>query len=108
MVANKFVDSYDDTIIKHMAVSVTAGNTLGTTYATPALTMTMNNNLPSAINLLAANQQASYQHITPLLQQMAAMSFHAQPSLQAQVFPLSNTMPYNVPPIQQPSILGMP
>jgi hypothetical protein len=91
MLANKFVDSDDDTIIKHTAAGVTAGSSLGNMYATPALTMTMNNNLTPAINLLVANQQALYQHIAPLLQHMAAMSFHAQPLLQARMFPAPNT-----------------
>jgi hypothetical protein len=95
LLANKFVDSDNDTIVKQTAAEVTAGSILGNTYTTPALTApSTNNNLTLTINSLAVNQQALYQHIAPLSQQMAVMSFHAQPSLQARVFPLPNTTPY--------------
>ncbi len=93
MLANKFVDLDNDTIVKQTAAGVTAGSTLGNTYATPAPMAPTNNNLTLAINLLAANQQALYQHITPLSQQMAEMLFHVQPSLKARVFPSPNTTP---------------
>ncbi len=73
MLANEFNDSDNDTIVKHTAAGVTTGSTLGNTYATPAPATTMSNNLTLAINFLAENQLALYQHIAPLSQHMAAM-----------------------------------
>ncbi len=108
MLANKFVDLDNDTFVEHTADGVTAGSMLGNKYATPAPMRMMTNGLTSAINLLAANQQALNQHITPLLQHMAVVSFHVQPLLQARVFPTPNTTPYYVPPIQQLTVPGMP
>jgi hypothetical protein len=108
MLANKFVDLDNNTIVEHTAAGVTVGSTLGNTYATPAPTVMTNNNLTLAINLLASNQQALYQHIAPLSQHMAAMLFHEQPSLQARVFPSPNTRPFYVLPIQQLTILVTP
>jgi hypothetical protein len=109
MLANKFIDSDDDTIVKHTAAGITAGSMLGNMYAKPAPMTTMNNNLMLVINSQAANQQALYQHIAPLLQHiMATMLFHAQPLLQVHVFPSPNTTLYYVPPIQQHTIRGRP
>ncbi len=108
MLANTFVDSDNNTIVKQTAAGITAGSTLGNTYTTPAPTAPINNNLTSVINFLAANQQVLYQHIAPLSQHMDGMLFQAQPSLQAQVFPLPTTMPYYVLHIQQPTIPGTP
>ena len=58
MLANEFVYLDDDTIVEHMAASVTTGSMLGNTYTMPAPITTMSNNLAAAINLLVANQQA--------------------------------------------------
>ncbi len=97
-------DSNNDTTTNtQMSAVVTTGSTLGNTYATPSHTMAdimMSPDLVAVINLLAANQQA-------LLQHMAVMSFHAQPSLQARTFPPPNNMLFHVPPIQQLTIPGM-
>jgi hypothetical protein len=82
MLANEFVNSDNDTIVEHTAASITSWSMLGNMYATPAPTTPTNNDLTSAINFLAENQQALYQHIAPLSQQVAAMLFHEQPSLQ--------------------------
>ncbi len=75
MVANKFVHLDDNMIVEHKAAGVTTGSMLGNTYATPAPTTMMDNDLMAAINFLAANQQALYYHITSLLQHMAAMLY---------------------------------
>jgi hypothetical protein len=53
------------------AAAATTGSTLGTTYQ--ALVFLAE--LATVINMIAANQQALYQHIAPLTQQMAAMSY---------------------------------
>ncbi len=98
MLANKFVDLENDTIVKHTAAGITTGSTLGNTYTTPAPTTTTNNNLTAAINLLVANQQALYQHIAPLSQHMAVMLLQVQHLLQARVFPVPNTTPFYVLP----------
>jgi hypothetical protein len=83
--------------VTHTAAAATTGSTLGNTYQTaPASTP---QELTTAINMIVANQQSLYQHIAPLLQQMAALSFTQQttqvrpPVLQA-------------PPIQHLAILG--
>ncbi len=74
---------------------VTTGSTLRNTYAMPVQAtaqVTTSPELALAINLLAANQQALPQHI-------AVMSFHAQPSLEACMFPAPHTMLFHVLPI---------
>ena len=53
----------------------TTGSTLGLTYQ--ASTSTVPTELAAAIQTIAANQQALYQHVAPLSQHMAAMSFQA-------------------------------
>ncbi len=45
MLANKFIDSDNNTIFEQTAASVTAGSTLGNTYDTPAPTAPMNNDI---------------------------------------------------------------
>jgi hypothetical protein len=90
----------DMTTNMQMSVVVTTGSTLGNTYATPSHRIAhvmISPDLVVVINLLAANQQA-------LLQHMAMMSFHAQPSLQACRFLAPNNMSFHVPPIQQLTI----
>jgi hypothetical protein len=61
-----------------MAAMATTGSTMGSTYQTQAIPQ----DLTTAINMFAANQQSLYQHIAPLMQQMAAMLFQAQQSTQ--------------------------
>jgi hypothetical protein len=95
-------DNYTTTGMQ-MEALVTTGSTLGNTYATPAQMMaqvTTSPELESAINLLVATYQA-------LLQHMAAMSFHEQPSLQGHTFPMPQTTLFHVPPIKQLTISGM-
>jgi hypothetical protein len=92
----------DKTTNTQTAAVVTTGCTLGNTYATPVQVTAQVMTSPdpaAAINLLAANQQA-------LLQHMAIMSFHAQPSLQVHTFPTPNTTLFHVLPIQQLTIPG--
>jgi hypothetical protein len=57
------------------AMATTTGSTLGSTYQAS----TVPTELAAAIHTIAANQQALYQHVAPLTQQMAAMSYHARP-----------------------------
>jgi hypothetical protein len=62
---------------------------------------TTTNKLTLAMQSLAVNQQVLYQHITPISQQMAAMTYHTnQLLLQPHVFPAPHTTPFHVPPIQ--------
>jgi hypothetical protein len=93
--------------ITQTAAAATTGSTLANTYAMPAPAPT-DHNLTTAINLLAANQQALYQHIALLLQHMAAMSFNMQPPMPRCTFPAPHMTPFHVPPIQQLTILGLP
>ncbi len=62
-----------DTTVTQMAASATTGSTLGNTYQATAIPP----ELTAAINRIVANQQSLYQHIAPLSQQMAELSFHA-------------------------------
>ena len=57
------------------ATATTTGSTLGNTYQASTVLM----ELAAAIQTIAANQQALYQHVAPLTQQMAALSYHARP-----------------------------
>jgi hypothetical protein len=68
-----------DTTVMQMAALVTTGSTLGNTHQA----FVVPPELMAAINTITANQQSLYQHIAPLLQQMAALSFQAQPPTQA-------------------------
>jgi hypothetical protein len=63
--------SNNATMITQMAAAATMGSTLGNTYQTTLSTVPQE--LTAAINTLAANQQSVFQHIAPLMQQMAAM-----------------------------------
>jgi hypothetical protein len=86
------------------AAATTIGSTLANTYTTPVPVLTHPHIVP-AINSLSANQQVLYQHITPLSQQMAEMSFGMQPSTPRRTFTAPHLMPFNVPPIQQLTIM---
>jgi hypothetical protein len=102
MLANGGNLDNDTTTGTQTAALVTMGSMLGNTYATPAQEMAQVMTSPElvpVITSLAVNQQA-------LLQHMAAMSFHAQPSLQACTFPAPDTTPFHVPPIQHLTIPG--
>jgi hypothetical protein len=110
ILANGGKDTNDDRTvitITQMATVATMGSTLANTHAMPAPAPT-DHNITLAINYLAANQQALYQHIAPLLQQMAAMSFNMQPPMPRCMFTVPHLMPFNVPSIQQLTILGLP
>jgi hypothetical protein len=89
------------------AAAATMGSMLANTYPTlaPAPTATQ---ITLVINSLTANQQVLYQHITPLLQQVAAMSFNMQPPIPRHMFTVPHSTPFNVPPIQQLSIPAPP
>ena len=66
-------DSSVDTTGTNIAPTAhTTGSTLGQTYQSS----TVPTELAAAIRTIADNQQALYQHIAPLTQQMAAMSYH--------------------------------
>jgi hypothetical protein len=94
------LDSDDDTRVTQTAAAATVGSTLGNTYATPAPPSTMTDQLMLVMQLLTINQQA-------MLQQMAAMTYHAnQPSLQLRGFPAPHAMPFHMPPIQNLQILA--
>jgi hypothetical protein len=93
--------------ITKMAIAATMGSTLANLYATPAPAPT-DHNLTTEINLLAANQQALYQHIPPLLHHIAAMFFNMQPPTPRCTYPLPHTIPFHMPPIQKLTILGSP
>ncbi len=54
------------------ATATTTGSTLGNTYQASTVPM----ELAAAIQTIAANQQALYQHVAPLTQQKAALSYH--------------------------------
>jgi hypothetical protein len=84
--------------VTHTAAAADTGSTLGNTYQATVIPP----ELTAAINTIAANQQSLYQHIAPLLQQMAALSFHMQPTTQACQPAL------HAPPIQHLAIPGPP
>jgi hypothetical protein len=88
-VLNTNDSSNDAMTVTHTAAAATTRSTLGNTYQTQAIPQ----DLATAINVITANQHSLHQHIAPLMQQMAAMSFQAQqPNLAHQ--------PTQVPPIQ--------
>ena len=73
-------DSSVDTAATKEAVTTdttgTTGSTLGATYqASTVHAPTVPTEWAAAIQTIAANQQALYQHVAPLSQQMAALSF---------------------------------
>jgi hypothetical protein len=87
-----------DTKVAHTAAAATTGSTLGNTYQASIVPA----ELMVAVNTIAENQQSLYQHIAPLLQQMAALSFQAQPPTQA-------CQPaFQTPPIHQLAIPAPP
>jgi hypothetical protein len=83
--------------ITQAAAAAMTGSTLANTYTTPAPAPT-DPQIALANNSLAANQQALYEHIAPILQQMAEMSFNMQPPTPRC---MPHLMPFNVPPIHQ-------
>ncbi len=88
------LDSDDDTTVTQTAAAATVGSTLGNTYTTPAPPSTMTDQLASAMQSLAINQQEILQH-------KAAMTYQAnQPLLQPHRFSAPHTTPFHVPPIQ--------
>jgi hypothetical protein len=87
-----------NTTVMQTAAAVTMGSTLGNTYQPSVLPP----ELTAAINTIAVNQQSLYHHIAPLSQQMAALSFQAQPPMQAR-WPA-----FQAPPIQHLAIPGPP
>ncbi len=91
-------DSSADTTVMHTAVAATTGSTLGNSYQASIIPA----ELTAAINTIAANQQSLYHHIAPLLQQMATLSFQAQPTIQAR-WPA-----FQAPPVHQLAIPGPP
>ncbi len=94
------LDLDNDTTVMQTAVATTVGSTLGNTYATPAPPSIMTDQLTSAMQLLAINQQMMPQH-------MAAMAYHAnQPSLQPHGFTAPHATPFHMPPIQNLQILA--
>jgi hypothetical protein len=86
-----------DATVTQRVAAATTGSTLGNTYQA-----TVPPELMAAINTIAANQQSLYQHIAPLSQQMAALSFHVQPPMQACQPAL------HAPPVQHLAIPGLP
>jgi hypothetical protein len=74
-VLNKSDNSSTDTTKMHTAAAATMRSTLGNSYQASVVPA----ELTAAINAITANQQSLYQHIAPLLQQMAALSFQVQP-----------------------------
>ncbi len=87
-----------DRTVTQMAATVTMGITLGNTYQAFVIPP----ELTAAINTIMANQQSLYNHIAPLLQQMAALSSQAQPPTQARQ-PV-----FQAPPIQHLAIPSPP
>ena len=87
-------DSSVDTTTTNIAPTAnTTGSTLGQTYHAP----TVPDELAAAIRTIADNQQALYQHIAPLSQQMAALSHHD--SQRQPAFPHPPIQQLNVPAI---------
>jgi hypothetical protein len=66
-------------MVTQTAAAVTTGSTLGNTYQA----FVVPPELTAAINTIAANQESLYHHIAPPLQQMAELSFQAQPPTHA-------------------------
>jgi hypothetical protein len=79
--------SVETTVTQVAATATTTGSTLGATYQAS----TVPSELATAIQTIAANQQALYQHVAPLTQQMAAMTY--QHGTQAHLFPYQTTPP---------------
>ena len=69
-------NSSADTMMTHTAAAATTGSTLGNTYQASIAPA----ELTAAINTITENQQSLYQQIALLSQQMAALSFKAQPA----------------------------
>jgi hypothetical protein len=90
--------SNTDTMVNQMAGAATNGSTLGNTYQATAIPP----ELTASINRIVANQQSLYQYIAPLSQQMAALSFHVQPPMQACQLAL------HAPPVHHLAIPGPP
>jgi hypothetical protein len=89
--------SIETTVTQVVATATTTGSTLGATYQAS----TVPSELATAIQTIAANQQALYQHIAPLTQQMAAMMY--------QHGTLAHTPAYQpTPPIINTGILQVP
>ncbi len=87
-----------DTTLTQTAAAATTGSTLGNTYQATVVPP----ELMAAINMIAANQQSLYQHIAPLSQQIAALSFQAKPPMQAR------QPAFHAPPVQHLAIPGPP
>jgi hypothetical protein len=87
-----------DKTVMQTAAAATMESSLGNTYQASVIPP----ELTAAINMIAANQQSLYQHIAPLSQQMAALSFQEQPPTQA------HQPAYQAPPIQSLVIPGPP
>jgi hypothetical protein len=84
--------------VTQTVTAATTGSTLSNTYQASFVPI----ELTVAINTIAANQQSLYQHIAPLSQQIAVLSFKAQPATQA-------CQPaVHVPPIQNLATLSPP
>jgi hypothetical protein len=88
--------SNTDTTLTQTTAAGTTGSTLDNTYQATAIPP----DLTAAINTITVNQQSLYQHIAPLSQQMAALSFHVQPLVQARQPAL------HPPPVQHQAIPG--
>jgi hypothetical protein len=82
-------ESSVDTVATQVAAptltATTTGSTLGNTYQAS----TVPTELAAAIQTIAANQQALYQHVAPLMQQMASMSYQQRQPTNATVGPSS-------------------
>jgi hypothetical protein len=87
-----------DTTVTQTAAAATTGSTLGNTYQATAIPP----ELMAAINTIAVNHQSLYQHIAPLSQQKAVLSFHAHPPAQVRQPAL------HAPPVQYLAIPGPP
>ena len=77
------VDTTATQVAAAAATAATAASTLGSTYQAS----TIGADLATAIKTLAANQQALYQHVAPLTQQMAAMSYQPATQTRTTAFP---------------------
>ncbi len=93
--------------ITQTAAAATTGSMLANTYATSAPVPT-DPQIALAMNSLAANQQALYEHLATLSQQMSAMSFNTKPPTPQCTFTAPHLTPFNVPPIHQLSIPAPP
>ena len=72
-------DSSVDTAATKEAPPPSAGSTTGSTLGSTYQASTVPTELAAAIQTIAANQQALYQHVAPLSQQMAALAFRPGP-----------------------------